>query len=188
MAVKKQWYEIVTPKAFGAAVVAETLAADPKQLIGRTINVSLMEISRDYSKFYVKLKLQVDNVEGNKAMTKFVGHNVMYERIYRMIQRHMRRVDVIYDTKTKDDKNMRIKVVFVMLKRVNSSIKSAARKVVNELIDKVAKENDMEKFVNIMITGELQKMIKKDVSKIYPVGNVEIRKSELQEIRQKLAA
>ena len=41
MAIKKTWYEILAPKEFGEAVIAETPTANPKHLIGRKINISL---------------------------------------------------------------------------------------------------------------------------------------------------
>ena len=89
LAIKKQWYEIVAPKMFGEKVVGETLAVEPKQLIGRKIETNLVELSKDFSKFYVKLHFQINNVEGNKAYTKLVGHDVMRERIYRMVKRRV---------------------------------------------------------------------------------------------------
>ena len=81
MAIKKQWYEIISPKMFGEKVVGETLAVDPKSLVGRKIEVSLMELSRNYSQFYIKLEFRVEKVEGNKAFTTFVGHDIMRERV-----------------------------------------------------------------------------------------------------------
>jgi len=92
LAEKKKWYQIVAPKMFDEKPLAETLAAEPEQLIGRTIEVSLMNLTKDYSRFYMKMLFQVERVEGDIAYTKFVGHDVMRDRIYRMVQRRVRRV------------------------------------------------------------------------------------------------
>jgi ribosomal protein S3AE len=35
VAVKKIWYDIVAPEMFGSTVIGQTLAAEPKQLVGR---------------------------------------------------------------------------------------------------------------------------------------------------------
>jgi len=179
MAIKKQWYEIIAPKMFGEKVVGETLAVEPKQLIGRKIETNLVELSNDFSKFYVKLHFQISSVDGNKAYTKLVGHNVMRERIYRMVQRRVRRVDVIQDVVTKDNVNIRIKTVYVLIKRVNSSIKTATRKTARAYIDKVAKETDSEDLMNMIIAGDLQREVRKEINKIYPAANLEIRKTEI---------
>ena len=179
MVLKKQWYEILSPKMFGEKVIGETPAVDSKQLVNRTVEVNLMNLINDYSKFYVKIHLQVEKVENHKAYTKFIGHEVVRERIYRMIQRRLRRVDCITDVETKDGKKIRVKLVFSLVKRVNNSIKSAARKKAKESVEKAVKENDLEGLIKAVTSGSLQETIRKDVKKIYPVGNLEIRKSEV---------
>lgn len=186
MAVKKTWYEIVSPKIFGSKQIGETLSADPKQLIGRTMDVNLMEISRNYSKFYVKVKLQIESVEGNRANTKLVGHEVMRERVYRMVQRHGRRVDAVQDVTTKDGVNMRIKTVFMLIKRVGTSTKDATRKMARDLIEEAASKMTFDELINTIITGDLQHKIRKECSKVYPLGSIEIRRTEL--VKEKVAA
>ncbi len=118
MALKKQWYEIVAPKVFGEKVIGETLCNDPKNLVGRKIEVSLLDLARDFSKFYIKLQFQVERIDGSRAYTKFVGHDCLRERIYRMVQRRARRVDIIQDARTKDGFLLRVKTVFILLMRV----------------------------------------------------------------------
>ncbi len=185
MAVKKQWYEIVAPKVFEEKSIGETLAAEPKQLIGRKIETSLLELSKDYSKFYIKLQFQIDNIDGSRAFTKFVGHDIMRERIYRMVQRRVRRVDVVMDVRTKDNVLIRVKTVFVLLRRVNTSIKAATRVKAKEVIEKTLSESSLDDFVKLIVSGELAANIRKECNRISPVGNVEIRKSEVMRERKK---
>ena len=179
MAVKKQWYEIVAPKMFGGGVVGETLAADAKHLIGRVIFVSLPEISRDYAKFYIKLKLQIESTNGAKAQTKLVGHDVMRERVYRMVQRYIRRVDCIQDVTTKDGVKLRVKTLLILIKRVGTSRKDGVRKACKEAVDRIASETDFEALMFMIIKGELQNKLRKECSKAYPIGNIEVRKTEV---------
>lgn len=179
MAVKKQWYDIMAPKAFDERVVGETLSGDPKTLNGRTIHVSLLEISRDFAKFYIKLAFRIDRVEGNKAYTKFVGHDCLRERIYRMVQRRSRRVDVVQDAKTTDGYTLRVKTIFVILRRANTSVKNAARDRAREVIGKIVAEKTLNDMIGMIISGELAAIVKKECHVISPVGNVEIRKSEV---------
>jgi len=188
MAIKKQWYEIMSPKLFGEKVVGETLAVDPKNLIGRKVAVSLMEVSRNYSKFYIKLDLQIDRVEGGKAFTKFVGHDIMRERVYRMVQRHGRRVDVIQDVVTKDGVKLRIKTVFMLMSRVGTSTKNSARSVAKEFINNFAGEKKFEELVELIIRGDLQSHLQKECSRVYPVSGMEIRKTELLGQKKAVAA
>ena len=185
MAIKKQWYDIIAPRLFDEKKIGETLSADPKRLIGRTISVSLADLTGDYSKFYIKLLFQIERID-EKAHAKFIGHECMHERVYRMVHRYMRRVDCIQDVVTRDNKVVRIKIVFILLKRVNTSIKNSARNGTEKLLGRIAKEKTFDDFVKMMITEELQNAIKKEISKIYPVGNIEVRKSELLGEAEKL--
>ncbi len=181
MALKKRWYDIIAPKMFGEKVIGETLSADPKQLVGRRIDLNLMELSRKYSKFYIKILLQIEKLEDGKAYTKLIGHECLRERIYRMVQRRLRRVDVIQDITTKDGKKVRIKTVFVLLRRVGTSLRSAARKKAKDAIERIASSKDLENLMEAIISGDFQNEVRKEVNKIYPVGNLEIRKTEISQ-------
>ena len=185
MALKKQWYEIVSPKMFGEKVVAETLAVEPKHLVGRKLEVSIVELINDFSKFYIKLNLQIDRIEGQKAYTKLVGHDTMRERIYRMVQRHGRRVDVVEDIKTKDGVAVRIKIVFVLLRRVGASMKDASRKAAREKLVEIASAMTFEDLMESIISGEFGSIVKKSASKAYPVASIEVRKTEVLEDKKK---
>jgi small subunit ribosomal protein S3Ae len=147
-----------------------------------------MELSRNYSQFYIKLNLKVDRVEGSKAFTIFMGHDIMRERVYRMVQRHGRRIDVVQDVTTKDGVKLRIKTVFMLIRRVGTSTKNSARFLAREAIDEIAKEKKFEDLMDMIIKGELQMQLKRHCSKVYPVGNMEIRKTEIMEEKKAVAA
>lgn len=183
MPVKKQWYEIVAPKMFGEKIIGETLTLDPKHLAGRKVNVSLSDMTGDFSKFYVRLNFQVNKIDGTRAFTEFVGHDTMRERIYRIVQRRGRRVDVVQDVVTKDGIKLRVKTIFVLIRRVGTSMKAATRKKAREMIDETAKETDFGDFMKMIFSTQLQVKIKKACSKIYPTGNVEVRETEVLKAR-----
>ncbi len=188
MALKKQWYEIIAPRIFDEKVVGETPAVEPKHLLGRKIVFSMLDLSRDYTNFYVKVQFQIERIDGNRAYTKFVGHDVMRERIYRMIQRRIRRVDCIQDVTTKDNVKIRIKTVFTLIRRVNTAIKGATRKKCKDIIEKIAAETNFEDLAKMIILGKLSATVRKEITKIYPVNGLEIRKSEVYQERKKMEA
>ena len=179
MALKKQWYEIVAPKMFGEKVVGDTPAVEPKHLVGRKVVFSMLELDRDYTNFYVKVYFQIDRVDGTRAYTRFVGHDIMRERIYRMVQRRIRRVDCVQDVKTKDGVKLRIKTVFILIRRVNTAIKGATRKKCKEIIEKITAETNFENLVKMIISGKLPATVRREITKTYPVSALEIRKSEV---------
>ncbi len=185
MAIKKEWYEIVAPKFLGEAVVGETLTANPKILKGRTVEVSLMDITNDFSKFYIKLKLQVTDIDGKRLYTKFVGHDILKEKIYRMVLRRRRRVDSIDLVHTKDGKTVRIKTIAIVLRRTKTAIKDAVRAKISQMVKEAAEKHTIEELIKSVLDSELQRHLRDELKKIYPVGQVEIRKSEIIEKAKK---
>jgi len=179
VAIKKIWYEIIAPKIVGEITVGETPAADPKQLIGRIVNVSVADIDRKHPKFYLKLAFQIENVEGTKAFTKFVGHDILSERIYRMVQRRSSRIDSIEDLVTKDGVKLRIKPLMILPSKVATSVKHDVRRIMTETVRKIVSENTLEDIVKMILSDEIQRTIREECKKLYPVGMVEIRKSEV---------
>ncbi|MBS3056385.1 MAG: 30S ribosomal protein S3ae [Candidatus Aenigmarchaeota archaeon] len=179
MGIKKDWYEIVSPKLFGSKVIGMTLSVDPRYLKARTIQANTIDLMNDYSRFFIKINLQIENIEGNKAYTKFIGHECMRDRVARMVQRKTRKVEIIEDVKTKDDVRVRIKTLVILSRRVNTSIKSKTRHKVAEIVQQKAAETKFDDLIMSMISGSLQKYIKDTVKKIYPISGVEIRKSEV---------
>ena len=179
MAVKKQWYEIISPKMFGSKVLGETLSIDQKYVQDRVIEITLMELSKDYSKFYLKPRFKVNKVEGNKAHTLFIGHTIMRERVSRMVQRRARKVDVVIDSETKDGVKIRLKSIVILLRRVGTSVKDSCRAKSKELIKKTIEENTLENLIKLIINGEIANNVKKQCKKISPIRDVEITKSEL---------
>lgn len=71
---EKSWYTIKTPVAFEDKEIGETPAKDADLVIGRTVEVTMRELTGDFSKQYIKLQFEVDNVSVNIANTKFTGH------------------------------------------------------------------------------------------------------------------
>jgi len=179
MALKKTWYEIVAPKMFDEAVIGHTLASDPKQLKNRKIKISLADINRSYSKFYMKMHFQIHDVKGTKALSKFTGHNCTTERMYRMVQRRTRRVDAVQKCTTKDDVKIRIKSILILVKRTSTSTKDSVRTKMKDVVENYVKQKSLEELMKDIINDELQKKIRSECKKIYPVGAVEIRSSEV---------
>jgi len=181
MALKKTWYDIIAPPMFGEKILAETPASDPRQLQGRIIKVSLADFGREYAKFYLKLVLRIIKVDGSKAYTELIGHDCMYERIYRMVQKRGRRVDSIQDVKTKDGKKVRIKSVLLIPRRVGTSVKDEVRATLRKTVDMLAQNWNYEELIKAILYDDMQRAIKEECKKLYPIGQVEIRKSELLE-------
>lgn len=177
----KTWYQLKAPELFRNKDLGKSPSSNPESLLGRVISVRLTNLIPNTPKYFFKINLKVDEIDGKVAKTKYVGHDCSKDVIYRMVRRGIRRVDSRDIVKTKDGKKIVVKTIAITLKRVGSSIKSSVRKAISKSVKKRIGKMTLEKFVNEMIRGNIQKEIRKDISQTYPLRNLEIRKTEVLE-------
>ncbi|MFQ6062205.1 MAG: 30S ribosomal protein S3ae [Methanosarcinales archaeon] len=177
---KKQWYNIIAPDMFNQIVIGETLAVEPKKLIGRTVETTVGELINDLSKQNIKLKFKIDKVSGDSAYTKFIGHQLTHAYIHSLVKRKTSRIDTNVNVKTQDGYTVRVKPSCFTMKRARTSQTKQIRKIMKEFIIKRASELELSKFLEESVNGKLAANIFKEVKNIYPPRRVEIRKTEIK--------
>ena len=91
--VKDKWrskrlYKLRAPGIFQHVDLGETVATEPEQLAGRTIEVTLSELGGggDVSKAHIKLRFQIERISGeNVAETRFIGHDLTSDYVRRSL-------------------------------------------------------------------------------------------------------
>lgn len=182
MAVKlkgKQWFKIIAPKYFDEKNLGETVAATPESLVGKTVNLSAIELTNDMNKYYLKLKLKIKSVNGDKAFTQFYGSECLQDYISRMVLHRIRRIDSIQDLTTQDNVKIRVKGLTIVSKKVKSSVAAKIRQFVAALIKKQVEESTLEEFLYKMLSNEIKNKILREGRTIYPIRNFEVRKTEI---------
>ena len=176
---EKDWYTIKTPVAFEDKEIGETPARDPDYLIGRGVEVTMRDLTGDFSKQYIKLRFEIDNVAGEVANTKFTGHKTTTDYIRSMIRRGTSRIDASAIVKTKDDRKIKLHVLAVTTRRAKSSQQKYMREVITELLMENAAEKTFEELVMSSVNGKLASEVYHRAKKIYPLKRVEIIKSKV---------
>ncbi len=178
----KRWYRIVSPDMFDGRVVGESPASDPEALLGRVCDVNLQDLVGDFSKIHIKVRLKVNGVRGGECISRFIGHDMTSDYIRRLTRRRRSKIDSVYDVITKEGYKVRIKVLSITDKRINTSIKGSLRNRQEEIIKKESENSTLSHLVQKMLFGKLATNIKKGSKVIYPLKRVEIRKSEVLSI------
>lgn len=176
----KQWYNIVAPEMFEKSNIGETLADDPEKLIGRNIEVTLGELTNDLSKQNIKLILKIDSVSGDSAYTRYMGHRLTQDYLFSLTKRESSSIETNVLIMTMDGYTVRVKPSSFTIKRARENQIKAIRLIMSSVIEARAKEMDMERFVQDIVTGKLSTSIYHDVKPIYPLRRVEIRKAEIE--------
>ncbi len=184
----KTWYNIEAPVFMGRGHIGVTPADEPENLVGRFVETTVGELTNDFSKHNIKLKLEINNVTGDVANTRFIGHEITTDYLRSIVKRQTSRIDSNLDIKTKDGYKIRIKPICFTVKRARSSQIRALREVMNTIITKRASETDYEHFIEEAITGKLSANIYRNSKNIYPLRRVEIRKTEVKAVPPQAAA
>jgi small subunit ribosomal protein S3Ae len=175
----KVWYNIMAPEIFGASQIGETLADSPDKLQGRVTQITLQDITGDFSQMHVKLNFQIDRIIGLDAHTSFVGHDLTSDYIRRLTRRKHSKMDGVYDVTTLDGYRLRIKPMAITERRIKSSQQDAIRKQMSTVVNEGASRATLPEVIRAMISGDLSKHIFRRCKPIYPIKRVEIRRSQV---------
>jgi small subunit ribosomal protein S3Ae len=178
----KEWYKIQAPMMFNQAVLGETPSSDATSLIGRTTEVTVNDLTGDFSKMHVKLKFRVNDVRGLEAHTIFIGQDLTSDYIRRLTRRKKTKTDHVIDVVTKDGYKVRIKPMSITDKRIQASQETAVRTLMTNELQKAALEMTISDLVKHIISGDLAKMLSNVAKVIVPIKRVEIRKTEVLEM------
>ena len=176
---EKSWYTIKTPVNFEDKEIGETPAKDPELLIGRGVELTMRELTGDFSKQQIKLRFEIDNVAGEVANTKFTGHKTTTDYVRSMIRRGTSRIDASTIATTKDGRKVKLQVLAVTVRRAKSSQQRYMRKVIEDLLVEAAAEKSFDDLIKSVVTGKLASEIYHNAKKIYPLKRVEIIKSKV---------
>ena len=175
----KEWYKLRAPRMFNEAEIGETPSADPEFILGRTVEVTVQELTGDYSKMNIKLKFKVTDVDGFDAKTVFMGHELTSEYVRRHTRRKKTKTDHVVDITTKDGFVLRVKPMSIADRRIQSSQEDAMRRILAETLVQMGKESNLSDLVKAIISGDMSKDLAKACRVVIPIKRIEIRKTEV---------
>jgi small subunit ribosomal protein S3Ae len=175
---KKEIVPVVLPQFLGGKEI-EVIATDINNLIGKRMILNLIEVLPETNKYYVKLIVKINKVEGNKAFAVFDGLELMRDYVSRMVVRRVRRIDNVQDVITKDGIKIRVKTLITTSRKASSKVEKSIRREVNQMVENSVKNNTLEEFLNGVFYDNFKKEFTKELIKIYPLRNFEFRKIEV---------
>lgn len=174
----KVWITIHAPEVFNNVVVGETVTRELNNVIGRTVWVNLGNLLGDVSKGKIKLLFKITDAKGNEAYTQIYKYELLAPFLARIIRRKTTKIDVIDDYVTKDNKKVRVKMVIVTDGRAKGDRPKQIRAIAKEKIKEFTLATSLDNLFLSAISGELQKIVNKEVKKVMPISAVEVWKIE----------
>ncbi|MEM2536957.1 MAG: 30S ribosomal protein S3ae [Candidatus Bathyarchaeia archaeon] len=175
----KVWYTVLAPSYFGNVEIGSIPADEPEKLLGRVIEVTLYEITGDFSHQYLKIYFQIIRVEGKTAYTTFKGHEYSRDYLRSLVRRRTTKVDGIFNVTTKDGYRLRVAVCAFTLTRIKTSQESAIRKIMAKIVEEKSKTLTLDQFAQEMVLGKIASDVYNEAKKIVPLRHVGVRKSKL---------
>jgi small subunit ribosomal protein S3Ae len=178
----KHWIRVRAPGLFQHVELGETVATEPEQVVGRTIEATLPELSGtpDAGKAHVKLRFQVDRLGGDGvAEARFIGHDLTSDYVRRLARRKRSKIDISVMVTTKDGVKFVLKPVAVGEQRLQTRLRAELRHRIVEILNTQAQQRTAPQFVGDMLQGELSKALSHGVKSLYPLKKIEIRRSEV---------
>ncbi len=174
----KEWFTLIAPKIFKEKTIGETPTGDPKTLIGRKIEVNLINLVEDLSKYYIKFYFKINETKDDKAYTEFSGLECMRDYISRLIRYGIARIDTVQDLTTKDNKKIRIKSIIITSKKIKKNVEKTLKNFVQDKIKKEVESSSIDELIEKVINDHIKNSVFKEGKKIYPIRAFEIRKIE----------
>ncbi len=184
----KAWYHVVAPDMFNRQVLGETPCDAPDKLVGRVTEVTVQDLTGDFSKMHIKLQFRVHHVQGSDALTHFVGHDLTADYVRRLTRRKRTRIDGVFDVATKDNWRLRVKPMAIADRRIQSSKQRVIRETMERVVSEIAANATAGEFVKAIIAGDLAKQVAIACKPIQPMSRVEVRRSEVLQAGDVVAA
>ncbi len=178
---KKKWFTVYAPKLFDQKEIGETVAEKPETLQGRIIKINVRTLTGNPKKQHITLFFKIKDVQGLKAYTKVLGHEINPNFLKRVIRRRTSKMETNQVLELKDGEKTRVKAVVVSGRKLTKIKETAVRKIMMEKIAYASKKKDFDDFLNEMIFGNIAIKIQNDAKKIGSIRRVEIAKTKLIE-------
>lgn len=169
---KKDTYTILAPESFDLQPIGTTFAQDTKSLMGRTVDLSLADLTRDRSKQHLKLVFEVFDVKEKNVHTKFKSFTIPAGYLRSKVRRGMGKIDYVSNLKISDSR-LRVSVTVLSNQKITVPQKKDMTGKIVEVLDKYSSEK-LDQFVSLVLSGKIGTEVYHKIKKIRPVTRVEV--------------
>ncbi|HEX54830.1 MAG: 30S ribosomal protein S3ae [Candidatus Altiarchaeales archaeon] len=168
----KSFYKIIAPKNFDSKEIGDTMADNPKKLMGRSVEVSLADLTGDLSKQHLTLIFEIVDVKGDRAYTKFKKFVVNPGYIRAKIRKGSSKIDYVGNIDL-DKSKVQVRVVTITHQNIKTSRKHEIIRIITETLRKY-KGMKLDDFIQLTLFGRVGTEIYKNVKKIAAIRRVEV--------------
>jgi small subunit ribosomal protein S3Ae len=179
---------VLAPEQFDRAEIGQTVAAEPDQALGRTIETTLADLRNDASGNNTKLTFKITEMASDTAYTEFVRHEMTRDYLRSLVRRGSSKVAAYVTALTTDDYRVQVQPVALTTKSADESQEKAIRRTMIDIVEEAATERTFEDLSDSVVEGRLSSGIYNEAKTIYPLRRVEIQKMTMEAHPEEVAA
>ncbi|ESP87172.1 30S ribosomal protein S3Ae [Candidatus Halobonum tyrrellensis G22] len=179
---------MLAPEQFDRAELGETLAEEPDQVVGRTVETTLGDLTDDQGQNNTKLEFKITDVGSDTAYTEFIKHELTRDYLRSLVRRGASKVDLAITVRTTDDYRVRVQPVAFTTKKADRSQEHAIRQIMIDIVEEAASERTFEQLVDSVVQGRISSAIYGEAKQVYPLRRVEVQKLTLEAHPEEVAA
>ncbi|KPN31112.1 30S ribosomal protein S3Ae [Halolamina pelagica] len=184
----KRWYTVLAPEQFDRAEIGETVAEEPNQVVGRTIETTQGEMEGDQGQNNSKLTFKINDVGSDAAYTEFIKYELTRDYLRSLVRRGASKVAATVTLLTTDDYRVKIQPVALTTQKADRSQEQAIRSVMTDIVEDAADERTFEQLIDSVVEGRVSSAIYGEAKEIYPLRRVEVQKLTLEARPAEVAA
>lgn len=180
----KEWFKVLAPEKYDSRELGEVVASDGKLLVNRIIPVSLGELTGKFSQsaLYTTLNFRIKEVKGKAAHTELIGHRLAPSYMRTFIRRRRTVLHSVLDVTTKDEKDVRLKLVAVTQDKISEVQRGNLRAAIEDEVVASSRDFSYYELMDELMYGRLATRVFNKAKEVTPMGRIEFRKSELKEV------
>lgn len=175
---KKKWLPILASKEFNLVELGETYIDENEKVLGKVISANLMNITRDPKKQNIQLYFVVRDIRNNEAHTELLGYEMVNAYLRRVTKKAKERIDHSFLCTSQDNVKFRIKPVVMTKGVAHKSVGTTLRANLEEYLTAFSKKTPLSEIMKSVVAGNLQKDIKNELKKVYPLASCMIKSME----------
>mgnify|MGYP006055959479 CR=1 FL=1 len=194
---KKEWFQVISPapleesKPIGWTCCKKPTGTQVSSdfLKNRVAEMSLADLSHQGKDVTKRIKIQLDDIQGNACYTSFHSYELAKDKVSAIIKKRQSLIEIINELKTNDGAVFRITVYAVTIRKpgqlkLNSYAKSSRirilRKKVLAHLQEYASENSSRDFIYQIVNGDvIGSTLKKVCTSVIPNSDILISKLKL---------
>ncbi len=176
---KKRWLTVLASRDFNNQYLAEVYVNEPEEALGRRLSINLMALTKDPKKQLFNVEFKINEIKDNNAITELMNYRIQAAQLKRVLKKGRNKMEDSFVYPIKENQKIVIKPILLTKSLVYKTILQEIRRATRKFLLEYANKNTFPQIMRDIISGKLQKDLRENAKKIYPVINVIIKDAHI---------